>query len=66
MVLIDAATAANRLLIDPSTIRSWVKRGKIQAQGTDYRGRKLYDWDQLAKLEADGRLSPHTRQSCAA
>jgi DNA-binding transcriptional MerR regulator len=66
MVLIDAATAADRLVIDPSTIRQWVRRGKIQSHGTDQRGRKLYDWDALARIEAEGHRSPHTRRSCAA
>jgi len=59
MVLIDAPTAAACLQITPTTIRSWVNRGKLTAHGVDDRGRKLYDWDRLAQLEADGRLSPH-------
>jgi DNA-binding transcriptional MerR regulator len=66
VVLIDAATAADCLHIDQSTIRSWVKRGKLAAQGVDHRGRKLYDWDRLTELEAEGRLSRHNSRACAA
>ena len=42
MTLVDTQAAASAARVKPATIRSWASRGKLEARGTDSKGRRLY------------------------
>lgn len=57
-VLVDTQAAAVAARVTPSTIRSWVHRGKLQLVGYDASGRALVD---LASVyEMTKQRAPHT------
>jgi len=47
---IDAATAAYFLGVSQSTIRQWVRRGKLRRCGTGPNRRALFDIEDLLKV----------------
>lgn len=57
-VLVDTQAAAVAARVTPSTIRSWVHRGKLQRVGYDAAGRALVDLTSV--YEMTKQRAPHT------
>lgn len=53
--LVDTQVAAVAVQRAPSTIRSWIRRGKIDAHGKDHKGRTLVDLGQVYRAAAGTR-----------
>lgn len=50
MTLVDTLAAAAAARVAPATIRKWATRGKLERQGTDEKGRTLYDLAAVYRL----------------
>jgi hypothetical protein len=57
--LLDATAIAAHIKRNPSTVRSWINRGKLVQAGTGPDGRPLYDVEEAEKLAAARQLADH-------
>lgn len=54
-ILVDTAAAAKAIDRPAATIRQWASRGHLIRQGTDRRGRALYDLDAVRRVSMGHR-----------
>lgn len=62
VTLVDTQAAAHAARIQPATIRSWARRGKLTQHGTDWRGRSLYDLNEVYAAARDTRTGRPSKQ----
>lgn len=51
--LVDTVAAALAVRVEPSTIRTWANRGKIEKRGKDRRGRSLYSLTDVRRVHSE-------------
>lgn len=62
MAAVDAYAAAASVKVKPERIRQWASRGKLTAIGRDWRGRTLYDLDEIHRVAE--QMTRHNREAC--
>lgn len=56
MTLVDTQAAAHAARVQPATIRSWARRGKLERQGSDANGRAMYSLSQVYTVARDQQI----------